>query len=202
MTHIEQPQAAPSPTQTSRRIVRATGALMLVQVILRGFGLIEKMILAKYFATNYLADAYNAARDIAMYGFQLADQVIMHSFLPVFVARLREEGEAKAWRLASTTINLLLLVMGTLAALGIVHAQEILPWFMPDWFTPDSTQPRAIILVTIHLTQVMLVAMIFLTVSSLTYCLLNSYKKFTLPASADLALKGTVMVFEIGRAHV
>ena len=54
---------------------------------------------------------------------------------------------------------------------------------------------------TLELTRVMLVAMIFLAVSSLTYCLLNSYKQFALPASSDLALKGTVLVFAILFAH-
>jgi len=45
--------------------------------------------------------------------------------------------------------------------------------------------------------RVMLVATIFLTASSLTYCLLNSYKQFALPASADMVLKGAVLVFAV-----
>jgi len=213
MVHTEQPTTHHlSPAQTARRILRATGALMLVQIVLRGFGFIEKRILALFFGTGHLADAYNAAREIAMYLFQFCDQVIMHSFLPVFVARIRERGEQDAWRLASTTINLIILLTGTIAVLGIIFTPEILPWFIPGWFAElehtvaDAHTPAFIaridglmelIRVTVMLTRVMLVAMVFLTSSSLTYCLLNSYKQFALPASADLALKGIVLVFAV-----
>jgi putative peptidoglycan lipid II flippase len=186
-----------SPAQTARRILRATGALMLVQVILRGFGLIEKMILARFFGTSYLADAYNAAREISLYLFQLADQVIMHSFLPVFVARLREHGEKDAWRLASTTLNIIILLTATLAVLGIFFAPEVLPWFVPDWFADGNERDPGLIPLTITLVRVMLVATIFLTASSLTYCLLNSYKQFALPASADMVLKASVLIFAV-----
>ncbi|MHB9106196.1 MAG: murein biosynthesis integral membrane protein MurJ [Armatimonadota bacterium] len=198
MVHTEQPTTHHlSPAQTARRILRATGALMLVQVILRGFGLIEKMILAKFFGTDFRADAYNAARDIAMYLFQLGDQVIMHSFLPVFVARMREHGEKDAWRLASTTLNIIILLTAVLAVLGIFFAPEVLPWFVPDWFKGSEARDPGLIPLTITLVKIMLVASIFLTASSLTYCLLNSYKQFALPASADMVLKGSVLVFAI-----
>lgn len=213
MVHTDQqPEQHLSPAQTARRILRATGALMLVQIIIRGFGFIEKMILSHFFGTGFQADAYSTARKIAMQLFQFGEQVIMHSFLPVFVARLREHGEKDAWRLASTAINILILLMGGLAVLGIVFTSQILPWFVPDW-VKDFHQLSAhagtakeiarlqylssVIPLTVTLTRVMLVAVIFLTTSSLTYCLLNSYKQFALPAAADLALKGTVLVFAV-----
>lgn len=179
------------------RILRATSAIMLVQIVIRGFGLIEKSILGHVFGTSILADAYAAAKQIAFYLYQIVDQVVMHSFLPVFVQRLHEEGEEKAWRLASTTINLIMLLMAITTAVGIVFAPQILPFFVPEWFSNPSPMHHALVQQLILLTRVMLVAMIFLSASSFTYCLLNSYKQFALPASADLALKGTVLVFAI-----
>ena len=116
MVQIEQQQTPHlSHAQVGRRILRATGALMVFQVILKGFGIIEKSILGHLFGTSYLTDAYNAAKDIAFYIFQMVDQVVMHSFLPVFVQRMREQGEKDAWRLASTTINILVLLMAAAA---------------------------------------------------------------------------------------
>ena len=179
--------------QVGRRVLRATGALMLIQVFLKGFGLIEKMVLSRCFGTGWQADAYNAAKDIAFYLFQIVDQVIMHSFLPVFVQRLREKGEQDAWRLASTAINLLILIMGAIALLGITHTHQVMHLFLQGWMSEDTLRDPSLIPVTEHLTRVMLIAVIFLTTSSLTYCLLNSYKQFALPASAELALKGTVL---------
>lgn len=183
--------------QVGHRIFRATGALMIIQIVLRGFGLIEKSILGYLFGTDYRTDAYNAAKDIAFYLFQMVDQVIMHSFLPVFVQRMRDKDEPSAWRLASTTINFLVIVMAIVALAGMLFTGQILPVFLPDWFSGSREVHANLVPLLLSLTRLMLVSVIFLASSSLTYCLLNSYKKFALPASADLALKGTVLVFAI-----
>ena len=192
-----QPHEQVPAAQVSRRVMRATGALMLIQVFLKAFGLIEKMVLSRLFGTGWRADAYNAAKDIAFYLYQLVDQVVMHSFLPVFVLRLREHGEKDAWRLASTAINLLILAMATIAVLGIHFTHSLLGVFQQGWMSEDIIRDPSLIPVTESLLRVMLVAVIFLATSSLTYCLLNSYKQFALPASADLVLKGTVLVLAV-----
>lgn len=179
-------------SQVTNRILRATGALMVIQIILRGFGIIEKMIMAYYFGTDDpRVNAYSAARRIAAPVFALGDQVIMHSFLPPFVQRMHERGEKDAWRMASTTINLLALLMALVAIVGVVMTRSLLHVYVPGWLVKHTD----LVPLTIGLTRVMVVAMIFLAVSALTYCLLNSYKQFALPASSDLALKGTVLIF-------
>jgi putative peptidoglycan lipid II flippase len=131
----------------------------------------------------------------------MVEQVIMHSFLPVFVQRQREHGEQDAWRLASTTFNLLITLMAIIAVVGMLFTRQILPLFVPDWFSATATVDPRLIPLLILLTRWMLVAVIFMSTSSLTYCLLNSYKQFALPASADLVLKGAVLLFAILFAH-
>jgi putative peptidoglycan lipid II flippase len=195
MPHVTpSPTPVASPAGVGQRILRATGALMIIQVVLRLFGIIEKIVLSHYFGTNPLAEAYFAARRLAFIVFEVIDQVIMHSFLPVFVKRLREQGEADAWRLASTTLNGLLILLVLIAVGGWAFTPEVLRLFVPDWFSgggsPQATE-------ALRLMPVMIAAVVFLATSSLTYCLLNSYKQFALPASADLVLKGTVLVFAV-----
>lgn len=188
-----QPTAEVPRAQVGRRIFRATGALMIIQVVMRLFGFIEKQIMSHFFGTGPEANAYSAARRIASPVLQLGEQVIMHSFLPAFVLRIREKGEKDAWRLASTVINILILLMVIVAIVGIFFTHQLLALFLPDWLHKSAD----LVPLTIKLTRVMVVAMIFLAVSSLTYCLLNSYKQFALPASSDIAWKGTVLVFAI-----
>ncbi|MEI7832047.1 MAG: lipid II flippase MurJ [bacterium] len=191
-THEETP-----PAQVGQRIMRATGALMLIQVVMKFFGLIEKMILGHLFGTSFITDAYSQARDIAFYVFQMVDQVVMHSFLPVFVQNIREKGEKDAWRLASTAINLLIILMAVVAVTGVFFMPDMLHFFVPGWYTGNPKQNPELIPLTIQLARMMLVAVVFMATTSLTYCLLNSYKKFALPAAADIVLKGTVLVFAI-----
>jgi len=194
MVHTEQSTTQHlSPAQTARRIFRATGALMLVQVILRGFGLIEGMIMSTYFGTGSEANAYSAAKRIAEPIRLFGEQVIMHSFLPAFVQRMRERGDKDAWRMASTIINLMALLTAVVAIVGIFYTRQVLSLFLPGW----EHDHQLLVPLTVKIARVMLVAMIFLAVSSVTYCLLNSYKQFALPASSDLALKATVLVFAV-----
>ncbi len=187
----------PADGGMNKKIFRATGVLMIIQMIMKFFGLIVNKVMSKFWGTDINADAYNAAKDIAFYLFQFVDQIIMHSFLPVFVQKMKEEGEEKAWKLASTAINLLILLMLVVTAVGIIYAKQLLPIFLPDWFDPTSGKSEELINLTVKLTQMMLVAIIFLGASSMTYVLLNSYKKFALPAAADMALKATVLVFAV-----
>jgi len=194
MVHTEHPTTHHlSPAQTARRILRATGALMLVQVILRCFGLVEKMIMSQYFGTGDEANAYSAAKRIAEPIRLFGEQVIMHSFLPAFVLRMRERGDKDAWRMASTIINLMALLTALVAIVSVFYTHQVLMIFAPDL----ATRHPELVPLTMKIARVMLVAMIFLAVSSVTYCLLNSYKQFALPASSDLALKATVLVFAI-----
>ena len=181
----------------NKKIFRATGILMIIQLVMRFFGLIVNKVMSKFWGTDINADAYNAAKDIAFYLFQFVDQIIMHSFLPVFVQKMKEEGEEKAWKLASTAINLLVVLMLAIAAVGIIYSRQLLPLFLPEWFDPASGKSNELIELTVKLTQMMLIAIIFLGASSMTYVLLNSYKKFALPAAADMALKATVLVFAV-----
>jgi putative peptidoglycan lipid II flippase len=199
------PMSAEVPEgQVGQRILKATGAIFLFQVILKGFGIIEKMVVGRLFPIDgidaYKADAYFAAQNVAFSLYQFVDQVIMHSFLPAFVATMKAKDEEDAWRVASTVLNILLLFMTTVAVLGIIFAPRILPLFMPDWFSGATVRNADLIPLTIQLLRLMLVAVIFLGTSSLTYCLLNSYKQFALPASADLALKATVLAFALAFA--
>ena len=180
--------------EIGRRIFRATGALMVIQIVLKMFGFIEKMILGHLFGTSFLTDAYMTARDVSSYMLQFVDQVLMHSFVPAFIQRLREHGERDAWRFASTIINLLLILVGGIAVVSIFFAPKVLPFFVPNWFANPGDYDPQLIPLTIKLTRIMLVAMIFLATTSLTYSLLNAYKQFALPASGDFALKGVVLV--------
>jgi putative peptidoglycan lipid II flippase len=195
MVHTED-QTTAGGQQVSRRIFRATGALMIIQVVMRGFGIIEKMIIGHFFSAVQ-SDAYFAARRYAMSAFEFFDQALMHSFLPAFVQRMQEDGEERAWRLASTVINLLMLTVIAITAVGILFAPQVLGVLMSSWFTEGDAANAGDPQLLIQLFRILLVAMLFLCTSSLTYSLLNSYKQFALPASADMALKGAVLIFAL-----
>ena len=217
----EELEDKPTTNQSvGKKIAKATGALVVVQLFLRLFGIIENMVLAQTVSLSNI-EIYLLAKRVTSPILALGDQVIMHSFLPAFVQKLESEGEGKAWRLASTVINLMLIIMLTVGAIGIIFTPQFLGIFfqslpenihgIPQFLSQiinanwqNDPEITANIPLTLKITKLFLVAMIFLAISSITYCLLNSYKQFALPASSDLVLKistlaiGLLLVGKIG----
>jgi len=186
-------------TSVGKKIAKATGALVLIQVFLRFFGLIETMVLSNIFGADKSTDAYFLARKITAPIMALGDQVIMHSFLPAFVQKMEKEGEKKGWQLASTIITLMIIVMVVIGVFGLIFTSDFLSMFGDvgrKWQT-DASKSGIDIALTLKLTRIFIVAMIFLATSAITYCLLNSYKQFALPASSDLVLKAATLLIGV-----
>ena len=194
------------------KIAKATGILVAVQLFMRLFGIIEAMVIAKLGGSGSITDIYFLARKITSPIMSFGEQVIMHSFLPSFVHKMEEEGEAKAWQLASTVINLMLLIMVIIGIIGFLYTSQFLGFFLAEegvksvgqylngiitsaW--KDNPKYMENIPFILKVTKVFLGAMIFMAISSITYCLLNSYKQFGLPAASDFVLKATTLIIGV-----
>ena len=109
-----------------RQIARAAGTVMAFFVLSRAAGLAREMIIGARFGTSADLDAYLAAFRLPDLLFQLvAGGALGSAFIPVFTQRLLNEGRAPAWRLASSVINLILLIMTLLALLAALLAQPL-----------------------------------------------------------------------------
>lgn len=145
-------------------------------------GFIAQPLIAHNLGLRWQGDAYAVSTDIVQRVWLVFEKVINPAFLPNFIAALKEEGEERAWRFASTTIWLValaLLIATPLAWLGmpmLVHALA------------QKSQPEAIDL-TIRAARVLLLGLFFLGFSSLTYTILNGYKRFVYAALGDTLWK-------------
>ena len=63
-----------------------------------------------------------------------ADAAIQAAFVPVFTELLEKGERREAFRLASTMIFLVALILGALTALFILLAPVVMPLFVPDEF--------------------------------------------------------------------
>lgn len=136
-------------------------------------GLFRERLLAANFTGEMIdvLDAYYAA-------FKLPDLIfnslvlgaLASAFIPVFVKYLHKDKE-EALLVANSLLNLLLIIVAGLTILFIVFTPYIMPLVVPG-FAGEKLE------LTVTLTRIMFISILFFTVSNVFSGLLNSFKKF------------------------
>ncbi|MGC9399106.1 MAG: murein biosynthesis integral membrane protein MurJ [Anaerolineae bacterium] len=163
------------------RIARAAALVMGAFAVSRLLGLVRQIVFGLYFGTGPEMDAYVAALRIPdMLFLVIAGGALGSAFIPVFTARLTCDDRVGAWRLASSIINLLLLVIVPVSLLTMLLA----PWIVRTVVAPalsDAIQQRTVVLM-----RVMLLSTVIFGVSGVIMGILNAHQHFLLPALAPI----------------
>ena len=116
-----------------------------------------------------------------------ADAALQPAFIPVFTEQLEQKHYREAFRLASTLLLLVTLVLGAITALFVLLAPVIMPLFAPG-FHGDLRD------LTITLSQVLFPILILLGASGIVVGILNSYDRFGAFAIAPFFWNVTIIV--------
>jgi putative peptidoglycan lipid II flippase len=179
--------------------LRASGKLSVAILASRVLGLAREMVFAALFGAGAIADAYavafripNLLRDL------FAEGALSSAFVPTFTAALRQDGQARAHLLGHLTMSCILVVTGSLAALGLVFAEPIVHAFSAG-FAGDSDKVE----LATRLTRVMMPVFALVSLGAVWMGMLNAQRRFVIPAIApalfNVASIGTgAVVWAIG----
>lgn len=144
----------------------------------RVLGLIRTSMFASVFGTTGTSDAYLQAFLIPDLIFNIvAGGALSSAFIPVFTQYIvAEKDEKSAWHIASSALNLALLIMTALAAIAIIFARQLVPLY-----NPGVTDPHQLDLIA-SLTRIMLLQAIALGGGVIVTAVLNARQDFRLPA--------------------
>lgn len=149
-------------------------------------GLVRESIAAAYFGTTPAASAFTVASQIPNLMTNLfAQAALSAAFVPVFTELLQEGRKREAFRLATTLFWIVMLVLGTITALGIVLAGLVFPLLGGHNFDGH---------VAGVLTQIMLPVVLFLGLAGVLTGILQSYDEFSLPALAPVVWNAVILV--------
>lgn len=156
------------------RLARSTAIFSLATGLSRILGLVREIVSAYFFGTRGAINAFTVAFQIPnLIRAIVADAALSSAFVPVFT-ELQERGErARAWRVASSLIWLLLLGLTALTALFVLLAPLIIPLFD----LPADHEDLAV-----RLSQILFPIVVLLGISGIVVGILNSYEHFTVPA--------------------
>jgi len=100
-----------------------------------------------------------------------ADAALQPAFVPIFTEQLEKKNYREAFRLASTLLLLVTLVLGAITALFVLLAPVVMPLFAPGF-------EGEILDLTVTLSQILFPILIMLGMSGVVVGILNSYDRF------------------------
>lgn len=151
-----------------------TGAIIigLLSIGSRILGLLRDRLLASNFGAGDTLDAYYAAFKIPDFVFNiLVLGGLASAFIPVFIEWKAQKGEAEAWNVASSVFNALVIMLAGLSVMAIIWANQIVPLVAPG-FSGEKLD------LTIRLTRLMMLAVVFFGASNVVSGILQSYRRF------------------------
>ncbi|MFH1366599.1 MAG: murein biosynthesis integral membrane protein MurJ, partial [Patescibacteria group bacterium] len=165
----------------------AGGAMIIAfaSIISRLLGLLRDRLFASTFGAGDILDSYYAA-------FRLPDLIfnvlvlgaLSAAFIPVFLEYWQKDKEGgftpkEAWRITNSVLNIFCLILVFLGLIFFIFAPQITSWITPG-FSPEKQA------MTMKLTRIMLLSIIFFGVSNIIGSILNSFRKFVAFAFAPV----------------
>lgn len=169
-------------------LLKSSFGLLVITLIVKALGYIEKLVLANYYGTGYEVDVYTVVITIILGFFFFFREIIEPGFLRVFLeAKQKEIGEKQAWGIFNLGIRTILGITITIAIFVIFFSGSFISFFAPGFIGNQYDLGKGLIRMGIP-------AAIFLALSTLTSIILNADKKFILPASGEIVFKGVIVL--------
>ena len=161
---------------SNRRVAKAAGLLMVAITLSRLLGFVRERAIAQIFGRTRLTDIFFAAFSIPdlMY-YLLIGGALSAAFIPVFTSYLANNKEEEGWYVASTFINITILLLLGATLLGIIFAPRLAPLVAYNFSGKDLE-------LLVRQMRFMFPAVFFTALAGLQMGILNSYQVFGPPA--------------------
>ena len=172
-------------------LARATAIVTAAMLLSKVLGLGRTAFFAYVFGATPQADAYVNAFALPDTIFTIvAGGALASAFIPVFADYLIEKRDREtAWHIATSALNISMLVLAVLAVLGIIFAPQFLDITMHPYFVCTSKQVADQTCegpMIVSLTRIMLLQPIFLGGATIAVSILQARQSFLLPALAQV----------------
>ena len=178
-------------------MARNTAIFSFATGLSRIAGLVREIVASSYFGTSGPFSAFTIAFQVPNLVRSLfADAALSAAFVPVFTELLEQKRRQEAFRLASTLLFVILIVLGAITAFFVLAAGLVMPLFTGHAFDHQLTA------LTVGLSKVLFPIVILLGVNGLVVGILQVYDHFSIPAIAPLVWNVVIVAVLISlRGH-
>jgi putative peptidoglycan lipid II flippase len=178
----------PAPGRQAGRIARSTAFFSVATAASRVAGLGREVVAAGFYGISGPMSAFTIAFQVPnLIRALFADAALQPAFVPVFTELIGKKQYKDAFRLASTLLLLVTMVLGVITALFVLLAPVVMPIFAPGF-------KGEILDLTVTLSQVMFPILILLGISGVVVGILNSYDRFGAFAISPLFWNLTIIL--------
>ncbi|PIS09311.1 murein biosynthesis integral membrane protein MurJ [Candidatus Beckwithbacteria bacterium CG10_big_fil_rev_8_21_14_0_10_34_10] len=161
-------------------ILSAATVIMVNVAASRILGLIRDRLLASYFGSSATLGVYFAAFRLPDMIFQLLVMgALATAFIPVMTSLISKKKKELAWQVASSVLNIGLVGFFVLSIFICFYAKKL-----SQLIAPGFNQEELVLMA--NLTRVMIVAQFFFILSNYLTGILQSFKRFLIPALAPV----------------
>jgi putative peptidoglycan lipid II flippase len=181
-------EGEPAPGNQAGRIARSTAFFSIATAASRVAGLGREVVAAGYYGISGPMSAFTIAFQVPnLIRALFADAALQPAFVPVFTELIGKKHYREAFRLASTLLLLVTMVLGAITALFVLLAPVVMPIFAPGF-------EGQILDLTISLSRVLFPILVLLGVSGIVVGILNSYDRFGAFAISPLFWNLTIIL--------
>ena len=165
-------------------LFKAASTVSLLTLASRVTGLVRELLMAATFGASGLTDAFNVAFRIPnLFRRLFGEGAFSQAFVPALAHSKETDGDAATHRLIDSVATVLAWCLLVTCALGVVGA-PILVWALASGFrqTPHNFEA------TVLMTRWMFPYIAFMSLVALSAGVLNTWKRFAVPASTPVLL--------------
>ncbi|MEA2086692.1 MAG: murein biosynthesis integral membrane protein MurJ [Candidatus Caldatribacteriota bacterium] len=179
--------------ETKYKIAKYAGIVIIATIFCRILGLGREIVISNRFGAGIETDAFFIAFMIPnLLRSFLGEGALNSAFIPVFTDYLTNHDRKKAEYFASNILNILIIVLITIVALGIWGAPLLINIIAIGFKSSTYKYELAV-----NLTRIIFPYIGFVAVAALFMGILNSYNHFLVPALAPAMLNISVIVFAL-----
>jgi len=175
------PPQAPTTSTYHRLIAGSTIAVMLGTLASMVLGFAREVVSAQYFGEHWELDAFLVAAIVPTLVFGVFNGSLVTALVPVFSGYFARDEAEEAWRLSSTVINALVIVLSGCALVGWLAAPTIVR-VVAVGFPPNEVG------VTAHMTRIMMPTIIATSIAGVLQALLNAQQRYKAASLQGAAL--------------
>ncbi len=174
----------------ANRILRAGFAVSIAHILFKLAGLWQARVMGQTLSAETYDVVYGFAFENCIFSlFLIGEEVISPACLPIFMREKDEQGEEAAWSFANIVLTLQFILLAVVVVVLMRFAGPVTQ-FLTSW-SPDN-HPERYQLASESVRR-LAPSLIGFSLGSLTYVLLNSYKRFFLAAFGNALWKFAVV---------
>ena len=165
-------------------LLKSASVVSLMTLLSRVTGLVRELLIAATFGASALTDAFNVAFRIPnLFRRFFAEGAFSQAFVPVLSATRTSDGEAATQDLIDQVASVLFWALIALSVAGVLGAGGLV-WVMASGLQQNPSGFEAAVLMT----RWMFPYIAFMSLVALAAGILNTYRRFALPAATPVLL--------------